>query len=229
MVTSSSSKSGAGSSTGSSSSSSARGSGSSSLNSTGSRGGGSNTRGPLLRGLLQRNTGKGQEQLSKTIPTGKRHSEHEETIPMKKRKVVAADKDADADATHLKRGETLVHKGSKGADPYIDAENKEIARLEKLLGIKSGKGECALARVYVSNNEVDENFTIAAAFQQSIRKQRTKQECGETEQGVRLIRGMCGNSNKQKFRQSVTNNMFYVYVDTVLLVPRAWAPTSATS
>ena len=27
----------------------------------------------------------------------------------------------------------------KASDPYIDAENKEIARLEKLMGIKGGK------------------------------------------------------------------------------------------
>lgn len=33
-----------------------------------------------------------------------------------------------------------------GPDPYIDAENKEIARLEKLMGIKGGKSSIKRCR-----------------------------------------------------------------------------------
>lgn len=60
-----------------------------------------------------------------TILKKKRADENASQQPSKKVKIDTADSESNGYI--------------KASDPYIDAENKEIARLEKLMGIKGGK------------------------------------------------------------------------------------------
>lgn len=61
-------------------------------------------------------------------------------ITLKKKREEEARVEISAKKTKVESGPSVSENVSKFAavDPFIDAENKEIARLEKLMGIKGG-------------------------------------------------------------------------------------------